>query len=410
MKSWEPEILLSGIVLYGMFQVPPALDRFLFFFSNEVYNDVNALDLLVALLKIGVYWLIVGLVLHLICRGLWIGLVGLSYSFPRGIRSERLKYQPKYLKRVSGIPPFEDIILKLERLCSIIYSVSFLLFMSLIGTYFFLSVFVILPVMVIVISVDSLGSNQQVLDGIDTYINALFVVGGLGIIDFMTMGFFRRFKILGKIYWPLYWLFSFFTLAKYYRPTYYAVVTNMNRWGLFVFLLLFVFASLIGVSSSQISNPGYIFSQIDIWTEERGEYADEGSYQDRGEARPSVAVQIPSDIIEDDVLRVFLPVQIDIQDSLRAFINYDSISELGPDIDPGKYFLESVSDFYRLTIADSTFESKMYFSTLAATNQRGYITYLDISFLDQGLYELTVEGPSDMFERAFAIVPFYKLD
>ena len=80
------EILLSGIVLYGMFKVPELLDAFLNYFKLNIYSSVQDLDNLIALFKMGIYWLITGLILHLICRGIWIGMVGLSYTFSNGIR------------------------------------------------------------------------------------------------------------------------------------------------------------------------------------------------------------------------------------------------------------------------------------------------------------------------------------
>ncbi len=411
LKSWEPEILLSGIVLYGMFQVPDALDQFLFFFSNEVYNDVNAMDLLVALLKVGVYWLILGLILHLICRGLWIGLVGLSYSFPKGIQAEKLKYQPKYLGKVLAIPSFENMILRLERICSIIYSVSFLLFMTLVGVYVFLSALAIIPIIIIALSIDPSQLDQEFSDGVQTYVNWLLIASGIGTIDFLTMGYFRRFRLVAKVYWPIYRVFSFLTLSRYYRPTYYAIVTNMNRWGLFFFLLVFVFLSAIGVSAIQNTTPGEYFSQINIWSNGRGDYMFEGNYQDREEASPSLRLQIPSDIIEDDVLRVFLPAHIDVQDSLEKFIKYDSIIEIeDEEFDLGAYYSEKVGTFYNLSIGDSIYQTKIYFMNAAATSQRGYVTYLNIGHLEEGMYELKLEGPEGMYENSFSVVPFYKLD
>ena len=72
--------------------------------------------------------------------------------------------------------------------------------------------------------------------------------------------------------------------------------------------------------------------------------------------------------------------------------------------------LEKIGEFYRLTVADSTFKAKMYFQYVAATHQKGYITYLNIGHLEEGLYELTVDGPEGMYSGPFAIVPFYKLE
>ena len=412
-RSWEPEILLSGIVLYGMFQVPGALDRFLFFFSNEIYNDINAMDTLVALLKVGVYWLIVGLILHLICRGLWIGMVGLSYSFPKGIKPGKLKFQPQYLAKVEAVPPLESIILKLEHLCSIIYSISFLLFMSLMGTYLFATVLIVLPMVIVALSV-SVGfmvPSESLANTMNMYAQSVLLFGCLGVVDFLTMGYFRRFELFAKIYWPFYRLFCYLSLARYYRPTYFTLVTNLNRWGLFSFLLLFAFVSILSISSIQQGTPEEYFSRIEIWSDHHGTSAFEGYYQDKPSKIPSTQAQIPSDIIRGDVLRVFIPASISLQDSLKKFTKYDSIRAIEDEsFETEEFYLDKIREFYNLTIADSTFKTKMYFQNVAATNQKGYLTYLNIGHLEAGLYDLKVEGPRGMYPEPFAMVPFYKSD
>lgn len=408
LKSWEPEILLSGIVLYGMFQVPEVLDRFLLFFSAEVYNDINAMDTLVALLKIGVYWLIAGLILHLICRGFWVGLVGLSYSFPDGINLEKLKFQPKYLDKIKAVPPFEQIILKVERVCSFIYSISFLLFMSLAGTYIYAIVLIVIPLAIIIGSLDSTHLTESTIQMLNSYGFWMMIAGLPGVIDFITMGYFRRYKLLAKLYWPFYQAFNFLTLANYYRPTYFAIVTNLKKRWLFLFLLSFAFISFVGMASIRDSTPDQYFSRLGIWNNSAGNLAVEGFYQDRA-TTPSIRIQIPSDIIKGNVLRVFIPSGIKQEDSLKKFMNYDSISEVEKDTYKlGQYYLQKMSEYYRLTVTDTTLTAKGYFQKNTSTRQKGYVCYLNISFLEEGLYELKLEGPEDMFKDPIAIVPFYK--
>ena len=172
------------------------------------------MDLLVAMLKMGIYWLIIGLILHLVCRGLWIGLVGLSYAFPEGIKTEKLNYQPKYLQKVQAVPPFEVIILRLERICSNIYSISFLLFMCLLGAYIFFMVTVITPMLVIVYRVDNLANDRALQLAVHTYAYGFLIFSGIGLVDFLSMGYLRRFPFFAKIFWPIYRVFSFLTLSR----------------------------------------------------------------------------------------------------------------------------------------------------------------------------------------------------
>ena len=54
-KSWEPEILLSGIVLYGMFQIPDLLDSFLEFGNDNLFGSTTDLDNFVSAIKVALY-------------------------------------------------------------------------------------------------------------------------------------------------------------------------------------------------------------------------------------------------------------------------------------------------------------------------------------------------------------------
>lgn len=365
--------------------------------------------MLISLLKLGTYWLIIGLILHLICRGLWIGAVGLNSAFPKGIRVEKLNYQSKFLFKVDAIPPFEKIILRLEKVCSMLFSISFLLFMSLLGTYTFIIVLSGLPMLIIVLFVDLTRLNETLVNAFNIYSTIISIIGIMGVIDFLTLGYFRKFKIVAKLYWPLYQVFSRLTLARYCRPTYYTIITNFNRWGVFIFLLIFCFISFIGVFSIQNNRPENFFSMVDIWSEENHDFMFDGNYQDKESPTPSRNMQIPSDVIEGNVLKVFIPAKLRIQDSLKKIMKYDSIDTItNESFNKGQYFLKNISEFYKLTIADSTFETKMYFSNATSTQQKGYITYINIKYLNDGLYELKLEGSENMYEEPFSIIPFYK--
>ncbi|MEL7148816.1 MAG: hypothetical protein AAFO69_20750, partial [Bacteroidota bacterium] len=307
------------------------------------------------------------------------------------------------------IPPFETIILKLERLCSIIYSVAFLLFMSLLGTYVYLMVLVVIPMAIVIFLFDA--KDQNTLSMLNTYSNIAMLFGLLGVTDFLSMGYFRRFKLIAIIYWPFYKFFNALTLARYYRPTYFAMVTNFNRWWLFAFLGVFVVLSSVGITSFQLNSPNIFFSRIDIWSSDRGVFAYEGFYQDHQSARPSTNLQISSEVVKDDVMKVFIPLRVGMEDSLKRFIAYDSIDTISSSsFNRGQYFLDKLGEFYRLSIGDSTFSTKGYFQSAPATRQKGYITYLNVGYLEEGFYELRLEGPSGMFSNPFAVVPFYKLD
>lgn len=119
-KSWEPEIILSGITLTSLFLLP----NYLFNFFGMLVQDYGVWDALArSLYTISMVWLTglkLGLIVHLVMRGLWVGLVGVSYVFPHGVRTERLAAPPP--------APFErpaHFVIKIERICSLLFSFIF---------------------------------------------------------------------------------------------------------------------------------------------------------------------------------------------------------------------------------------------------------------------------------------------
>lgn len=130
-KSWEPEIIISGITL-----------TFFFIFSDYIYNFYGMLvqDFAVyeAIAKNSYYVSIIlltgfkiVLIIHLILRGIWTGLVGLSYVFPNGVKKENLS---KKYNHINYLKP-ETMVLNLEKTCSLLFSFIFTSITFVIGIF-----------------------------------------------------------------------------------------------------------------------------------------------------------------------------------------------------------------------------------------------------------------------------------
>jgi hypothetical protein len=63
----------------------------------------------------------VGLIFHLILRGIWTGFVGLSYVFPEGVNKQNMPVQ----RRNIDIHKPEIFVIKLEKICSLLFSFIF---------------------------------------------------------------------------------------------------------------------------------------------------------------------------------------------------------------------------------------------------------------------------------------------
>lgn len=408
-RSWEPEILLSGIVLYGMFKVPDLLDDFLAYFKLNIFGNSQDIDNLVALSKMGIYWLIAGLILHLICRGIWIGMVGLSYTFPKGIRDEKLKYKGRFKEKVGRTPSFEKIVIRLEKISSSLFSISFMLFMSLIGGYFYFLMLVIIPFTILYVSFD-LGFSGPLFDTFQIYVLVIVVIALVALLDFLSLGYFRRFRIFAKAYWPIHRVISALTLSRFYRPIYYGVVTNFNKWVFFIFLLVFTLVSIIGAGTiTDNTYPGDSYSRLKLWGNDRGYTAFSGYYDDQNQEVFSYRAHIPSDVITGDVLRLFVVANITSEDNMLAFMPMDSLMDVYPDTARAALELMIVKGFYNVEIDDQPVETeRWFFHYKSQTKQRGYLAFIDISELAEGSHNLAVSGPKTNYSLPFAEIPFYR--
>jgi hypothetical protein len=133
-KSWEPEILISGITLTFLFFLPEYIYNFYGMLIQEYglrHVVGNSLYNITIIILTG---LKVILILHLILRGVWTGFVGLSYVYPEGVKKERMK-RPK--NDIVYRKP-EEYVITLEKICSLLFSFIFSSLIFVIGFFLML--------------------------------------------------------------------------------------------------------------------------------------------------------------------------------------------------------------------------------------------------------------------------------
>lgn len=119
-NSWEPEIILSGLTITFIFVMNNYIHNFFALLVQE-YNAVISSMFFYVFFIVALNIVKIVLILHLLLRGLWTGLVGLSYVYPQGVQSEKL---PSLIKEVSFDKPIV-LILKIEDICSHLFSFIF---------------------------------------------------------------------------------------------------------------------------------------------------------------------------------------------------------------------------------------------------------------------------------------------
>jgi hypothetical protein len=408
LNSWEPEILLSGIVLYGMFKTPELLDQLYSFIEVNIALSVNDIKNFISLLKLAIHWLIFGLILHLISRGIWVGMVGLSFTFPKGIDQERLKFDSKFRNHIDRIPSMQRIIISLEKICSSLFSISFMLFMSMIGAYFYFLVLLIIPIMTVVYlfmngNFESLNNPIWVV-----YVITVVVLGFIALIDFLTLGWIKRFKWLARMYYPLYRLIGFITLSRFYRPIYYSIISNLSRWKISLILIAFTVVSIYALDKNDSEYPGENFSGISMWSDRIGSGAYYGYYDDQMQDEFSGRAQIQSDVISGNTLRLFVVLRADNEERIRKHCNYDSlVTKL--DTATRHIQMHCLDAFYKIYIDDSLIQDlKWKFHYKTTTRQKGILTWINIRQLPEGLHELELRHPLEKRNQVTANIPFFR--
>jgi len=247
-ESWQLELIISGFVLYGVYHSRGAITHL------EQYNDMMSnnvfMESLETLFTIGWRIFFINLLLHVILRSLWIGAIGLRYVSGE-IDYERLNYSnyfTEYLQKKVG--DYDDFIEKLEKICSVLFSYTFLLFLFFVSALLF-GIVMIMPIII------GKWLGMEFTSTILFFVIIFFpyCLGGLIVFaDFVTLGGLRRVKdnTFSRIYMPIYWFYSTITLSFLYRPLLYNFIDDKYTRRLFFFSFPYIF--LIATCSSYFSN------------------------------------------------------------------------------------------------------------------------------------------------------------
>lgn len=405
-QSWEPEILISGIILFALFQIPPYIHEAIFYLENYsilIFSGGTVDNTLGALLLTANSWLIIGFTTHLIGRSIWVAFVGMSYVYQDGINVSNLKYQKKFLEPIEKIRDYKALVKILERFCSRVFAVSFFLFMCGIGVVFFTLVIGLLISMAV--------EFVPNLDAYSTYINAVIGILGLTyLFDFVTLGVLKRIPIISRIYHPIYVVMSFLTLSPLYRSIYYGIVTNHKPWK--VGLGMLAFAVITIVISLDVTDEGSYFNIMKLTIEGDEEQLYHGHYLNLAGDDPSQRIQIASDIVSENILRVFIVHRTQYEESavMPNCAYEEHIQNETLDLDSLK--LECLKSFYSLSLDGKEQPRDYLFHLSQAKNQSGLVSYIDISHLPKGMHHIELYYHFENEERPdpvkMATVEFYK--
>ena len=398
-QSWELELIISGFAIFGLFTAyePLRIETVNAENQQQIYRFVVYL-----ILQISCSILLFNLLLHVILRGLWIGSLGLRYV-SGDIEFEKLRYSERFTKYLQKrIVSFDRYIANLENYCSVLFAISFLL------------IFYVLAMTMIILSIVLMANfvieSDYLPEGLSSILGVvliIFIITGMTLtfIDFLTQGWLKRKKWISRIYFPIYWVFSFLTLSFLYRPLVYNFLDN--RFGRRLILLLVpIYIAILMITSLEYRNSNYLEKD----EQSSSTFANKENYADMlvedGDFPGQVV--IPSKVINKPFLKVFVPFSENLENRIFAYndslrpendrrglsssmkitTNWsDQITSARQKDSIRKMYLRTFNETHAFRI-DSLDMDEDFILTTGINNILGFETYLKISNLNEGKHLL----------------------
>lgn len=410
-ESWQLELLVSAFTIFLLIGASENFGKFLLE-VNYIYSFNNSLlglgVFFLSLIYTSIKVLTAFLIIHLLLRGFWIGAIGLRSVQP-SIEYEKLNYSEFFLeklkKKVIGL---DRLVVILDELCSVIFSLSFLIIFMIIsfGLYFLFFG----AVMVILDGIGSIGGEGfgKFMMGI-MFITSIciFLSGIIYLIDYFTLGFFKKIKWFSKVYYPIYRFYSFITLSFISRSIYYNLISKYSKKKI---RLLYLIIAIILFSNWFVNFDQYQYFPVgDTHLVMENNYYDDARSEDDYVEK----VSVESKYVKGDFMSLFLRYNPD--DNQRINSNCPDFQPLKNDgfnprlrmvVDDGGFFIRSenfenedkemllscLADFYVISVNDSIYNSQnFYFGEHPQKGQKGVLSIISTEAFNLGENVITIE-------------------
>ncbi len=400
-ESWQLELLISG---FAIFLVAASLDPL-----QDLMQEASVAAMGLEKRKLMTipfmfmlaswFFLMTNLILHVILRGFWISAIGLRY-ISGDINFDQFRFTPKFdrfLRR--RMPSFDLFIEQLEKLCSVVFAFTFILIFVLVSVALFTVFFVLLGDLVSATIMKYLPEN--VARGLQIFVAFTFAISAfIYCVDFITLGWIKRIKWLTPIYYPFYRFYSVVTLSFLYRPLYYNLIDN--KFGRRVGFLIVPYMLILG-SVASIETEGYLFFPARDTNSKIYGYHYEDEMSERNVISKPI---IPSKIVDNDYLELFLPYKGDDDPVIKNICpGLEADKTIGTKVtmfefsgferheSPVDSLLLCMGMMKEVIIDDSLHQDLDYhFYTHPRNGEKGLLTIIDLDYLERGRHQLIVKN------------------
>ncbi|CAL2076216.1 hypothetical protein [Tenacibaculum sp. 190524A05c] len=397
-ESWEAELLVSAVAIFGTFKLFDIVGWVTNTFINILNPDLYRPSYIIIYLGLLAVSLLVSLFLiHFALRAYWIGLVGLNSVYPDYSIKDSL-FSKIYAKRlVSILPTIKDSIEKVDKLCSVIFSVAFVFLLIYANAAIIFSIYLLF--------------YNGFLDIIPHFILVLpiWVFGFLLILQ-MISGFLANLKMNHEKYKLQIFAFKVNKLVStiMFGPLYKSIlqvnmvltsrVKRTKRVLQFMFILLIgggfvVFYHYKNTNIIFLSNPKKYMSKS---------IASAGYYKINNEENTFlINPEIESDIINKQIMKVFIPLFLHERNKAKELCNYKSKGL--KEEEKSKLLDQCYKNYISIKVNDTIINPEIVRRNHEKTRQQGVIAYINTSNLKPGKNNISVKK-GNLFNWSF---PFF---
>ncbi|PHN07392.1 hypothetical protein [Flavilitoribacter nigricans] len=398
-ESWQAELIISGLAIYGTMQLPDLVEWLMdWSLASLEQSYFLLLYLFFTYLGLGAYMLIFIFIAHLVLRTVWIGLLGLNSVFPMGINENSETYSKNFLQQFKTDHSGEKSrIRQLDDVCSILFGFGAQLVM----------IFMAINLDIVVV-----GGIWYLLESffgptVSSIFGLIFLLTFLAYTVLFLISNTKKWRdkpFIKKWQYPIYKRASGIYLHLFAKPASYLGMifqTNlsMKRYaGMVVLIMIFV----LFFFGSRFFNYRFLsFMKSERLYEhfDRSDRLIPEHYANlRTDDRRLLSLELESDVISGDLLRVFVPMlssESDIRQELCG--DFDPVGSSREKSEQWRaYYTDCYQQMHRFYVNDSLYrEPEMIKYIHPNQDEHGILVYLPTANFRSGRNLLRVEkiGP-----------------
>ncbi|WGH74087.1 hypothetical protein P8625_08120 [Tenacibaculum tangerinum] len=412
-ESWEAELLVSAIAIYGSFKLFDIIGWTANFFINVLNPSQYYIGYFITFFGLLAISILASMfVIHFFLRAYWVGLVGLNSVFP-DYSIEDSAYSKIYTEKILSIlPKLKDSIQKVDELCSVIFSVAFTFLLM----YGYIAIFSSLYLLLF-------NLLSEYVNNFILLIPAFLIVGSLILQSIITaISNLKKNKEKEKLQILNFKIVRFVSMVSF-GPFYKSILqvsmifgSNFKKKKSLAYLMLLFLVSGIIVTSVQIQKTNIFYLIISTkhkFFNEHKTYAD--YYKDDNKSNSFLlAPEIESSKIDSNVLEIFIPI-FKYEEKIReefcgAFEKDSKDSKLVQREKEAVYLSECYKKYHALSIdGEKIAVDFIRYHNHPRTHQKGLLGYVNIKNIADGLHEIKVEKKGQEYNFLEWTIPFYKI-